>query len=469
MTARGEETTPDILVTRGSVVTMNAEREILDHGAVAIAGDTIVAVGPSGSLEQRWPLVDRLDAGGGLITPGLINAHQHVTGDPLVWSSIPDTLPPGESIFGWALPLHAAEGPTDERFGAALVAAASVRNGVTTLIEPGTVVDPDAVAEGLASVGIRAGIGVWAWDADKGPLASSAAQALENIAAVLDRYPAGGAIEGWVTLIGHNLASDELLVGAAELTRARGARMTMHLSPTSSDPVSYLEVHGVRPFVHLQRLGVLGPHLLVAHGVWIDDEEFEAILGSRTALAYCPWAYLRLGQGVTGHGRHAELYRSGGRVALGCDACNAGDMPDVLRSAALAAGLAKDQREDPTWFAPHDAFEMATISGAEAIGLGDRVGSLEVGKQADVVVFEAAGPQWASPGDPIQKLVWSSDGRDVRHVFVGGKRVVKDRQCTLIDEVELVTEARQASAALIKRAGLEPPTRWPVRKEPPEL
>src|SRR5437899_2670089 len=139
----------------------------------------------------------------------------------------------------------------------------------------------------------------------------------------------GGSITGWVTLVGHGLASDELLSGAAALARERGVGMTMHLSPTSSDPEVYLARCGRRPVVHLDALGVLGRHLLLAHGVWFDDEEVELVLTSGTAIANCPWAYLRHGQGTTGHGRHADMFLRGGRIALGCDATNAGDQFDI--------------------------------------------------------------------------------------------------------------------------------------------
>jgi len=453
----------DLLVCNGVVVTMDADRQILAGGALAIADGRILTLGGSAELRRRFPSAPVLDAGGGLVTPGLVNAHQHVTGGPLVWSTIPDNLPPGASIFEWSVPIHAAETAADEELSATITAVSSLRNGVTTLIEPGTVGHAGAVAAGLSAAGIRAGVGVWAWDIEEGPFAAPAEEVLARVAAVLDAHPAGGRVEGWVTLIGHSLASDELLAGAAELARRRRAQMTMHLSPTSSDPEVYLERYGERPAVHLARIGVLGPHLLLGHGVWLDDAELEAVLSSRTALAYCPWAYLRLGQGVSGQGRHAELYRRGGRVALGCDAVNASDSTDILRAAALAAGLAKDQRVDPTWFGAHEAFELATIAGAEAVGMGERIGSLEPGKLADVVVFGTRGPLWSVPGDPALRLVWGADGRDVRHVLVGGEVVVLDGRCVSLDEDALAVEAAAASAAMLARAGISPPIRWPVR------
>jgi 5-methylthioadenosine/S-adenosylhomocysteine deaminase len=278
---------------------------------------------------------------------------------------------------------------------------------------------------------------------------------------VLDAFPRGGSVEGWVTLVGHSLASDALLVGAADLARERGTNMTMHLSPTSSDPDVYLERFGRRPVVHLRELGVLGRHLLLAHGVWLDDEEIDAVLASGTAIAYCPWAYLRLGQGVAREGRHAEISQRGGRIALGCDASNASDSADILRQAAVAAGLAKDTRIDPTWFGAHEVLEWATIGGAEAIGMADRIGSIEVGKLADLVVHDASGPAWAPDGDVALQLVWGTDGRTVRDVVVGGEVVVRDGRATLLDEGALAKEAAAASGAILDRVGIAVPHRWP--------
>jgi 5-methylthioadenosine/S-adenosylhomocysteine deaminase len=235
----------------------------------------------------------------------------------------------------------------------------------------------------------------------------------------------------------------------------------MHMSPTSSDPKEYRARTGRDPLVHLDALGVLGPHLLLAHGVWLSDAEVDLVLQTRTAIAYCPWAYLRLGQGVSERGRHAEIVRRGGRVALGCDASNAGDQVDILRAAALAAGLAKDTRIDPTWFGAHEAFEMATIGGAEAVGMADEIGSLELGKQADIVVHDTTALAWSPRGDVALQLVWSADGRTVRDVLVAGKVVVRDGSCVTVDVGAARASARSAAAALFARAGITVPHRWP--------
>ena len=450
-----------LIVAHGDVVTMNPAREVLRGGAVLAVDGVIEAVGSSTELLRERPRAEVIDATGCVVTPGMINAHQHLTGDPLVRSCIPDLLPPGASIFEWSVPLHGAHTPDDDELSAVLCALESVQNGVTTVVEAGTVAYPERVVAGMEAVGLRGTIGTWGWDIEQGPFAAPADEVLDRQRAVVERWPAGGLVTGWVTLVGHDLASDALLVGAADLAMKLGTGMTMHLSPTSSDPERYLARTGRRPVVHLDHLGVLGPHLLLGHGVWLDDEEVELVLESRTAIAYCPWAYLRLGQGVTKAGRHAEIVERGGRVALGCDASNAGDVADILRAAAVAAGIARDTRIDPERFGAHTAFELATIAGAEAIGMADRIGSFEPGKQADLVVHRTDGWGWMPRGDVGLQLVWGTDGRSVRDVVIAGKPVVRNGRCVTVDADAVWQEAAGAQRELLGRAGIKVPHRWP--------
>lgn len=445
---------PDFIIAGGDVVTMNANREIFHGGAVAVAGDHITEVGLADELTSRWPNADCIDATGCVITPGFINAHQHFTGDPLIRSCIPDTISSHESIFQWAIPAHEAHTPDDEELSATLCAAEAALNGVTTVVEAGTVASPRRVAAGIQAVGIRAALSIWGSDADGVPKAAPPAETVARQQELLAEFPADGLIEGWIALVGHDLASDDLLQAVANAAKDAGVNMTMHISPTPADAESYLERTGKRPITHFADLGILGPHLLLAHAVWLDDQELSLLLETQTAIAFCPWAYLRLGQGVTKAGRHQEFWEQGGRIALGADANNAGDSADMLRVAALCAGLWRDQSMRPDSFGSHQALELLTRSGAEAIGKAPEIGSLETGKQADITIHDTSDISWTPRGDIAMQLIWGSTGRAVRDVFVAGTQIVQNSKLTGIDLDNLRQEATKAQKALLHRAGL---------------
>ena len=443
-----------MLVRGGDIVTMDANRTIVRDGAVLVSDSTIVEVGSFAVLRQSHPRATVIGDATSLVTPGYVNAHQHLTGDRLVHSCIPDAIDSQEAIFGWAVPVHSAHTPDDDELSAVLACVEAVTNGITCVVEAGTVAHPDRVVAGMQRVGLRGTIGQWGWDAHDVPFGAPAHEVLARHADLLDRYPQGGLVEGWVTLVGHDLMSDELVVGAADLARRRGTGMTFHMSPHRGDPVSYLARTGRRPFEHLADLDVLGDHLLVAHAVHLDDSELDHVLRSGTAVVSCPWAYLRLAQGFVAAGRHGELLARGGRIALGCDAENAGDAVDILRAATLFVGLARDAASDPFSLTAHDALELATIRGAEAINKADIIGSLEPGKQADIVVHSTSGPQFSPRStDPVLQLIWASDGRSVSEVLIAGRLVVTGGQCRTVELDDLREQARACRDRLLATRG----------------
>ncbi len=451
---------PAVLLVAGDVVvTMDPARRMIADGAVLVDGDRIVAVGRRGEL-AGWA-GETLGGPGHLVLPGLINAHQHLTGDRLVHSSIPDDIDASEAIFRWAVPIHAAHTADDDEVSATLALVEAVGNGITFTVEAGTVAHPGRVLAAYDAVGVGGTLGSWGWDVADAPFAGSVDEVLDRQRHVLDITAGHPRVHGWVTLVGHDLMSDELVTAAGTLARDRRTNITFHLSPGAGDAVSYLARTGARPAVHLDRLGALGPHVLLAHAVHLDDSELEVVLDRDVAVAYCPWAYLRLGQGVAAAGRHAELIAHDGRVALGCDAENAGDQVDVLRAAAAAAGIALDAGRAP--FGAHTALELATIAGARAIGMDHEIGSLEPGKRADVAVVDTTGPNWVTRSpDPVLQLVWASDGRDVRHVVASGRVVVRDGACTTVDRASLTADAHERQRRLLDAAGLDPRPKWPL-------
>ncbi|MDA3032814.1 MAG: amidohydrolase family protein [Actinomycetota bacterium] len=450
-------------IIRGTVVTMNPQREIVANGAIAVDGNTIALVDNFDTVRAIYPDAVVTGSPSDLVLPGYVNGHQHLTGDRLIQSSIPDNLAPGDAIFTWVVPVHAEHTGDDDELSATLTLAESLTNGITTTFEAGTVAHPDRIARAAERVGARLTIGTWGWDIEHGPFTGSVDEVIERQTAALDLVT-GPLVSSWVTLVGHDLMSDELVVAATALARERDVGMTFHLSPSTSDTDSYLARTGLSPLVHLDSLGVLGPHLAIGHAVHIDDDEVDLLIERRSAVVSCPWAYLRLGQGLSRKFRHLDIWQRNGRIALGCDAENAGDMVDGIRAAALFTGMAKERDLDPTVFGAHDALELLTIRGAEALGIDDLVGSIEVGKQADLVVHDRTRVEWipASP-DPVLQLIWGSDGRSVRDVYVAGEHVVAEGELVTVDIRALTDDAVAAGAALRKRSGVESVSRWPRR------
>jgi len=426
-----------------------------------VANGVVAAIGDADDLRARFPAADVLDATACVVIPGLVNAHQHATADPLVRSMIPDDISSQEAIFRWIVPLHEQVNGDDDELAATITAADCLTRGVTTLLEPGTTAHPLRVAAGLSAAGIRARVGCWGWDTEGVPFAAPATETIARQQETVRALPSGGLVTGWVTLVGHDLVSDELFIAASELADRLGVGLTWHMSPHRGDADAYLKRCGQRPIVHLDRLGVLGPRLVLGHAVHIDDDELETIVRTGTAVASCPGAYLRLAQSYGRYGRHGELVRRGGRVALGCDSHNAGDTPDVLHAAYLLAAVERD-REEGHALRADEAFALATIDGARAIGMADQIGSIEIGKAADLVVLDASQIGWIPRGDLARQLIWGGASASVRDVLVDGRVVVRDRQLQGLDMARLRAEAASRSAMLLSRAGIEVPHAWPV-------
>jgi 5-methylthioadenosine/S-adenosylhomocysteine deaminase len=450
----------DLLVVGGDVVTMDAQRRVVTGATVAASNGVVAAIGAAADVRAHFPGAQEIDATDCIVIPGLIDAHQHTTGDPLVRSMIPDDISSEESIFDWIVPLHAAHDGDDDELSATITAVDALTRGVTTLLEPGTVAHPLRVAAGLERAGIRARVGGWGWDVEGMPFAGAADEVLGAQEETVKALGPGGLVTGWVTLVGHDLASDELFAGAADLAERLDVGLTLHMSPGENDIASYARRSGLRPVEHLGRLGVLGPRLVLGHAVWLDDAELDLVLDTQTAIASCPAAYLRLGQGYTRGGRHGEFVRRGGRLALGCDSHNAGDVPDVLHAAYLLAALERDRGTENALRADQ-AFGLATVEGARAVGLGGVTGSIEVGLSADLVVLDTRSAAWAPRGDLALQLVYGGASGSVRDVVVDGTVVVRDRRPTRVDVDALRRDAAERSAALLRRTGIDVPHRWP--------
>lgn len=455
----------DFLVEGSHVVTMNERREVILDGAVAVRGREIVAVGKRADLETRFNAHERVGGSRFVVTPGMVNTHIHITGEPLTRGYVPDDTPFEENVFQWLVPLYSVYTEDDERLSAQLAAAELLKSGCTAFLEAGTVRFVDAVVDGLVEVGIRARVGKWVWDLPPEPevYRQSTDDAIENLDRTLreHRRVADGRIQAWSMIVGHTTCSDTLWRAAKEAADRYETGLNFHMSPAAMDPEGFLAQFGQRPIEHLAELGVLGPNVVLAHCVHVDDNEIKLMAHHQCSVAHCPTTALKVSYGVTQIGKMPEMHAAGINLTIGTDGNNAANYSDMMRATYLVAGLFKDARRDPSIFPAEVAYEMATLGGARAILADHEIGSLETGKLADLVLHDRDRPEWVPLLNVANQLVWSADGRGVHTVFVDGRKVVDGYRLTTIDETDLYRRAQVAGEAIVARTGLPDRAKWP--------
>lgn len=447
--------TADVLLAGGTVVTMDDARRVFADGAVAVRDGVVAAVGPAAEVRAAWTAPATLDVAGRVALPGLVNAHVHLTGPALFPGLEPAGTPVEQHMARYVLPAHAAATADDERAAAALSALRMAQAGCSGFVEAGVVRFPEAVADGLAAVGLRGAIGGWASDrmplpfapGDAGAARAAIDAALATAGTVAART--GGLVAVWPDLIGHGGCSDALYVHAAARAAEHGLGWTFHMSAFDDDRAAFRAEHGADPLVHLDRLGVLDERVVVAHGIHLTDDEVAVLARTGTTVAFCPGAALRLATGVTRVGRHPDLPH----VALGTDTVNASNHVDVLRAAATACDTYVEARGDRGALPAEAALGWATRGGGRALGAGTGpLGTLVVGAPADIAVFDAGLP---AP-NPANALVHGAPR--ATDLVVAGRVVMADGR---IDAAAaIVRDATAAAVRLADRAGLPSRTGW---------
>ena len=234
------------------------------------------------------------------------------------------------------------------------------------------------------------------------------------------------------------------------------------MSPAQLDPDGFIAEFGQRPMIHLAEIGVLDGNVAMTHCVRIDDAELEAMATAGVNVVHCPTTALKVSYGVTQVGKFPEMVQRGINVSIGIDGNNASNDTDMMRATYLVAGLFKDARTDPQMFPAEMAYEMATIGGARTMLMADRIGSLEPGRHADLVLHDTDRPEWRPLLNVINQLVWSADGRGVHTVLVDGAVVVEDGHCTTVDEQRLWADAQRMGEAITARSGLPDRAKFPM-------
>jgi cytosine/adenosine deaminase-related metal-dependent hydrolase len=467
------------------ILTVDPRRRILKHHSVLIDDGIIRDMGPAADMDVRHLEACRtrgtvVEATGRLVVPGYVNTHVH-TFEHLSRGLIPDDL----STFAWAVtyarPFYAALTEEEAYLAARLACLEMLSNGTTCFVDANVLVSHrhlDAVAQAVTESGMRAVLGRGVFDLMPQAMAdamspalrervlySSADAALRDVDALLGRWTrsADGRIRVWATVYGlFPYCSDELFGGLRALADRYDTGMAFHIASSIEEARGVEARVGAWPITHLDRLGVLGPKLLLTHCTAVTDREVEILAERGTKVAYCPGAALRLAKGTTRIGKIPEMLSAGVTVSLGADGVSSSGSFDHARLMSLVAGLFKDARMDPTLIPAETALEMATVHGARAVLLDDVLGSVEIGKRADLTLYDIDGPEWVPRHDIVRNLVYCADGRSVRTVLVDGRIVYDHGRAGGIDTEKTIEEAKEAGERIARRIGLDPHTRWPI-------
>jgi len=456
----------DTLIKAWYVVTMNGTRDIIRDGAVAVKNGLIVEVGKLADLERKFDAIETLGSDRFVLTPGMVNTHIHITGEPLTRGYVPDDTPFEENVFEWLCPLYSVYTAEEERLSAKLASVEMLKSGTTTFLEAGTIRFLDDVFEALEEVGIRGRLGRWIWDLPPEPdvYKQNTDESINLLQYQLEKYKnvAQGRLGAWSTLVGHTTCSDPLWKAARELATEHDTGMSFHMSPAKLDPDFFISEFGHRPMIHLDELGILKDDVVMTHCVQVDDKEISVMASSGAHVSHCPTTALKVSYGVTQVGKIPEMKMAGINVAIGTDGNNASNYSDLMRATYLVAGLFKDSRQDPQMFPAEIAYEMATLGGAKAMQLENEVGSLEIGKKADLVLHDTDRPEWRPLLNVMNQLVWSADGRGVHTVLVDGVKVVEEGKVTAFDEEKFYADCQNAGEAVVQRSGLPDKSKYPV-------
>jgi len=443
---------PVALVRGAWVLAMAPGAELVRDGAVAIGDDgAIAAVGPAEELAARFPDAEVAGDGNGVVMPGLVNAHTHLSEclipgmgeDCLLWEWF-------ERVVG---PAGAVTTREDMVVGTRLKAAEMLLSGVTTVNDMtchrnlGSLASLGAV-DGLAEMGMRGVVSFGAEDVYSG--APGADAFMEEHEALADRCaaePLIGFRAGVGTVLG---VSDELHARTVEACRGNGWGVHTHLAEVREELTESRTRWGMSTIQHADRVGLLDHPVIAGHCIWCAEADIGLLASRDVTVSHNPVANMILASGVCPVGR---LRREGIPVGLGTDGAASNDNQDMFGVLKTAALLQKVHALDPHALSAPEVMRMATIEGARALGMEREIGSLEAGKRADVVLLDGNTPELATIHDPFQQVVYCATARCVSDVWVDGERRVAGGRVVDADIVALAQDARRQGADLVTRAG----------------
>jgi cytosine/adenosine deaminase-related metal-dependent hydrolase len=446
------------------LITLDASRRMIQDGSLLIEGQRITRLGKTADL--AGVAADRvIDAREMVVTPGFCNNHMHISYAHAVRGIFPDDLNPGVYLAN-VFQLQGAMNEEDEYYTSLLGITELLKYGTTCFLDPGSTKFLDACMQAYEESGCRIVLGSQVVD-QPNPInlpVSATSDAIATMEKTIKAYDhrLDDRVRAWAMPFAADYATPELLLAAKRLADRYQTGLTLHQSNDPPSVQASLQKYGKRPIEYLEGLGVLGPNVLLAHLIGLDDNEVEAMARTQTKAVMVPTAALKMGRGMTSQGKLPEMLERGVCVSLGTDAGNNSNLLETQRSMYLAAVLYKDARRSTGMVPVETALEMATLNGARALGLDHDLGSIEVGKKADLVLFDTRRPEWRNLFNPVNTLVYNADGRSVHTVIVDGRVVVQNYTPLFVDEWQLMQKVQEIGERLLARTGVHFPPRWPV-------
>ena len=449
------------------LITVDPQRRIIRDASVGVKDGRIIAAGKSGGIAGNTK--ETIDCRGTVATPGFIDAHLHSSFH--LSRGLADEANAQSFLFDRMYPYEAALEAEDVQVSAQLAASELLRHGVTCFIDPGNY-HPEAAVEGATSTGIRMLVSRSSFDLTKSVLGilpqrmiESTDVALARAEEVLEHYAKTGnpRLSATASFRGLNNASDELILGLKSLASKYGTLLQTHACFSYSTHDSSVSRCGMAEIERLEQLGVIDERMLIVHSGWLEPAELAILARRKPSLVCAPSSSMHNGYGNFVMGRLPELISLGVNVALGSDHASSG-IADIIQEMRLACFGYKETRMNPRVMPPETAIEMATVNGAKTTPWSNRIGSIEPGKDADIVLFDTARPEWQPLINPVANLVYAATGDSIRHVFIAGEQVVKDGRCTRIDEGELYQQIPRTVARLSRHLRMKDivQLRWPV-------
>ena len=435
--------TADLLLTNGTILTLTPGSKPISEGALAIADGRIIEVGAKSQIENFFEAAKTIDAQGGLIMPGLVNAHTHAA--MTCFRGIADDLPLMEWLNGYIFPAEDKSDGEQVYWSTLLACAEMIRSGTTTFCD--MYLFEDRVARAAQEAGMRALVGEVLYDFPS-PNYGPCEKALGFTEELIKEWRGDSRIHIAVEPHALYTCSPDLLRRCRQLADRYGVPMIIHLAENRSELEEVSKKYGETPVNHLENLGLLSPSLIACHCVWLTEAEMDLLARRGVKVAHNPESNMKLASGVA---PIPELLDRGVIVGLGTDGCASNNNLDLFQEMDSAAKLHKVHRLDPTVMPANVVLEMATLGGAKVLGLEREVGSLEVGKKADIIILDLHRPHLQPIYNIVSHLVYSATGADVRDVIIDGKLVMQNRKLLTLEEETVMNKMQEIRGKILQR------------------